>query len=79
VGALPPGGLETACDYLGCDHRAREVIDALKEVFPITKNHRAASEYVNQVESLFIDSQLEWENILMAVMRMTKSTAAREN
>ena len=55
------------------------MIDALKEVFPITKNHRAASEYVNQVESLFIDSQLEWENILMAVMRMTKSTAAREN
>jgi hypothetical protein len=40
-----------------------QVIDALKEVFPITKNHRAASEYVNQLESLFIDAQLEWESV----------------
>ena len=40
-----------------------QVLDALKDVFPITKRHKAASEHVHQIESLFIDAQLEWENI----------------
>jgi hypothetical protein len=40
-----------------------QVLDALKDVFPVTKRHKAASEHVNQLESLFIDAQLEWEDI----------------
>ncbi len=40
-----------------------QVIEALKDVFPMTKELKAASELVNQIESLCIDTQLEWENI----------------
>jgi hypothetical protein len=42
-----------------------QVLDALKDVFPTTKKHKAASEHTNQLESLFIDAQLEWENIFV--------------
>jgi|ERR1700722_11359921 len=40
-----------------------QVLDAVKDVFPVTKRHKVASDHVNQLESLFIDAQLEWENI----------------
>ena len=40
-----------------------QVLDAVKDVFPMTKRHKAASDHVHQLESLFIDAQLEWENI----------------
>ena len=40
-----------------------QVLDALKDVFPVTKRHAALSEHANQIETLFIDAQLEWENI----------------
>jgi len=40
-----------------------QVVDALKDVFPFTKKHKAASEHTTTLESLFIDAQLEWENI----------------
>lgn len=43
---------------------ASQVADALKEVFPFTKKHRAASELTLALASLFIDVQLEWENIV---------------
>lgn len=42
---------------------ASQVADALKEVFPFTKKHKAASELTLALTSLFIDAQLEWENI----------------
>jgi hypothetical protein len=41
-----------------------QVLDALKDVFPITRQHKAASELAIVLESLFIDAQLEWESIL---------------
>ena len=37
--------------------------DALKNVFTFTKTHKAASEHTVILDSLFIDAQLEWENI----------------
>ncbi len=40
-----------------------QVVDALKDVFPFTKRHRAASEHAITLGSIFIDAQLEWENI----------------
>jgi hypothetical protein len=40
-----------------------QVVDALKEVFPFTKTHKAASEHTIALDSIFIDAQLEWENI----------------
>jgi len=40
-----------------------QVVDALKEVFPFTKRHKAAIEHTITLASIFIDAQLEWENI----------------
>ena len=42
---------------------ASQVTDALKDVFPFTKKHKAASAHTIILGSLFIDAQLEWENI----------------
>ena len=42
---------------------ASQVADALKDVFPFTKKHKAASAHTIVLGSLFIDAQLEWENI----------------
>jgi hypothetical protein len=42
---------------------ASQVLEALKDVFPMTKKLKAASEHTIQLESLFIDAQVEWENI----------------
>jgi hypothetical protein len=40
-----------------------QVLDALRDVFPFAKEHKAASELSIVLDSLFIDAQLEWENI----------------
>ena len=40
-----------------------QLADALKEVFPFTKEHKAAGEHTITLDALFIDVQLEWENI----------------
>jgi hypothetical protein len=40
-----------------------QVVDALKAVFPFTKKHKAASAHAVSLSSMFIDAQLEWENI----------------
>jgi len=40
-----------------------QVIDALKEVFPFSRNLKAASELTIVLERLFIESQFEWENV----------------
>jgi hypothetical protein len=40
-----------------------QVADALRDVFPFTKKHKAASEHTITLGSIFIDAQLEWENI----------------
>jgi hypothetical protein len=42
---------------------ASQLADALKEVFPFTKIHKAASEHTIGLDSMFIDALLEWENI----------------
>jgi hypothetical protein len=42
---------------------ASQLADALKEVFPFTKIHKAASEHTISLDSMFIDALLEWENI----------------
>jgi hypothetical protein len=40
-----------------------QVADALRDVFPFTKRHKAASAHTIVLGSMFIDAQLEWENI----------------
>ncbi len=42
---------------------ASQVADALRGVFPFSKTHRAASDHAITLNSMFIDAQLEWENI----------------
>jgi len=42
---------------------ASQLADALKDVFPFAKKHKSASEYSTKLDNLFIDVQLEWENI----------------
>jgi hypothetical protein len=42
---------------------ASQVADALKDVFPFAKKHKAACELAMTLASLFIDVQLEWENV----------------
>ena len=42
---------------------ASQVADALRDVFPFTKKHRAAGAHTVMLGSIFIDAQLEWENI----------------
>ncbi len=42
---------------------ASQVTDALKDVFPFTKKHKAASVHAITLGAMFIDAQLEWENI----------------
>lgn len=42
---------------------ASQVADALRDVFPFTKKHKAASAHTVKLDSIFIDAQLEWENI----------------
>jgi hypothetical protein len=40
-----------------------QVLDALKDVFPFTKKHKAASAHTTALGTMFIDAQLEWESI----------------
>jgi hypothetical protein len=42
---------------------ASQLADALKDVFPFAKKHKAACEHAITLDSLFIDAQLEWEGI----------------
>jgi hypothetical protein len=42
---------------------ASQVTDALKDVFPFTKRHKAASTHTVTLGAMFIDAQLEWESI----------------
>ena len=42
---------------------ASQVADALKDVFPFAKKHKAACEHAVTLANLFIDVQLEWENV----------------
>jgi len=42
---------------------ASQVMDALRDVFPFTKQHKAASAHTITLGGIFIDAQLEWENI----------------
>jgi|ERR1035438_289515 hypothetical protein len=42
---------------------ASQVADALKDVFPFAKKHKAACEHAITLANLFIDVQLEWESV----------------
>jgi len=42
---------------------ASQLADALREVFPFTRTHKAACEHAVSLNSISIDAQLEWENI----------------
>jgi hypothetical protein len=42
---------------------ATQVLDAIKEYIPQTKGRRAASEFVQAMESLIIDARFEWFSV----------------
>ncbi len=42
---------------------ASQVADALRDVFPFTRIHKAASEHMVALDSMLIDALLEWENV----------------
>jgi len=42
---------------------ASQLADALKDIFPFTRKHKAASVLATTLDNLFIDVQLEWEYI----------------
>ena len=42
---------------------ASQLADALKEIFPFTRIHRAANQHATMLDSLMIDALLEWENV----------------
>lgn len=42
---------------------ASQLADALKDVFPFAKTHKAACAHALTLNNLFVDTQLEWENI----------------
>jgi hypothetical protein len=42
---------------------ASQLADALKDVFPFAKQHKAANAQAMTLDNLFNDTQLEWENI----------------
>jgi hypothetical protein len=57
------GTVEGARIRLGRNHCSLASADALKDVFPFTKKQKAASVHAIALSSMFIDAQLEWENI----------------
>jgi hypothetical protein len=42
---------------------ASQVADALKDVFPFTRQHKAASEHMLALDRLLIDAELEWTTV----------------
>jgi hypothetical protein len=47
----------------GCVIAVAQVADALKDILPFAKKHKAASQLAITLDILFIDAQLEWDNI----------------
>jgi hypothetical protein len=43
-----------------------QVMDALKDVFPFAKLHKACSEHAITLSYLFVDAELEWESVYAA-------------
>lgn len=43
-----------------------QVMDALKDVFPFVKLHKACSEHTITLSYLFVDAELEWESVYAA-------------
>jgi hypothetical protein len=42
---------------------ASQVADALKDVFPFSRQHKATSEYMLTLDRLLIDAELEWTRV----------------
>jgi hypothetical protein len=55
-----------------------QLLDAVKNVFPFAKEHKAASELTVALELLFIDAQYEWEKIYAGKMGDDDIMAARQ-
>jgi hypothetical protein len=57
------GDLERNAFIWGAIIAVSQLADALKDAFPFTKSYNAASEHTIILTSMFIDADLEWENI----------------
>jgi hypothetical protein len=55
-----------------------QLLDAIKNVFPFAKEHKAASDLTVALELLFIDAQYEWEKIYAGKMGEDDIMAARQ-
>lgn len=42
---------------------AAQLLDALKDIFPFARQHKAASALTVALETLFIEAEAEWQNI----------------
>jgi hypothetical protein len=51
--------------FWGAIIAASQLADAIKDVFPFAKRHKAASLHTAVLSELFIDAQLDWENIVL--------------
>lgn len=43
---------------------ASQVTDAVKDVFPVAKRHKSASDLTIALDRLFIEAQFEWESVV---------------
>jgi len=67
------GNLKEYAFVWGAIIAASQVADALKDVFPFAKKHKAASELAMTLDNLFIDVQLEWEYIFSGHIQTRRS------
>lgn len=56
---------------------ASQLLDALKNVFPFTRQHKAASDLTVAFELLWIDADEEWENIYKGKLSEDEITKRR--
>lgn len=54
---------------------AAQLLDALKGVFPFSKQHKAASDLTIALETIWIDAEDEWESIFMG--NLTSETISK--
>jgi len=54
-----------------------QLLDAIKDVFPFARQHKAASNLTVALETLFIDTQYEWERIYSGELSDADITKAR--
>jgi hypothetical protein len=58
---------------------AAQVLDALKDVIPVTARHKAANGLVVSLDALLIEALFEWESVYAGQLSDEEITAKRRN